>query len=183
MANWQTEASVSNFDAAGNTVNTIGDRSAQRGASGVGTHTTGHLWWKQDVSNLEQSSVVGIDAGQVSSMREAIRTYTDNIINYVNGLNPEANANVAFKGEKVQESLTNYMSQLKTYCVNLVSQLLAFSDKLADVEAQWTKAVESMSTTVGTTSSDFAVGSKYQDGQGGSAGAAGASAGTAAPFN
>ena len=163
MADWNTGASASNFDASVSTTGTIDSRSSQRSASGVGTHKGGFLWSK-DISNLEQSSVVGINVNEIPNMRNAINDYCSEIENYVNGLNPEAEATMAFKSEEVNLALKKYMDDVKTYSINLVSQLRAFSDKLADVKSQWEAASQTMSETIGSTSgSNFATGTRYTE--------------------
>ena len=160
--NWNTDTITSAFDAAAGATKTAADRAAQRTASSVGTHSTGFLGLGGQVSNLDSSSIVGMNVNEVENMRNAIEDYCGNIETYLRNLNPTANSDVAFKSEEVKAALTTYMENVKTYCLNLVSQLRAFSDKLADVRNQWQLATQNMAETVSSTSgSAFASGSTY----------------------
>jgi len=169
--NWNTESVTSTFDYTQPASGMINDRTSQRQGSNVGTHqvedgTTGMWWWKEtkykDVSNLPENSIVGINVTQVPAMREAIENYCGEIETYLRDLDPTADATVAFKSEEVQKALLTYMDVVKTYCLNLVSQLRAFSDKLADVYNQWQVSTGNMASSINSTSGNaFASGSTY----------------------
>ncbi|MBE6155824.1 MAG: hypothetical protein E7164_03600 [Firmicutes bacterium] len=164
MANWQTDTITSSFDTMGGANKIVSDRGAQRSASSVGTHKTGGFLGigAKTVSNLPASSIVGMNVNEVENMREAIEDYCAAIENYLKGLNPTADATIAFKSEEVNAALRDYMEKVKEYCLNLVSQLRAFSDKLADVRNQWQTASQNIAETIGSTSgSAFASGTTY----------------------
>lgn len=144
------EANASIANAFGNVE---GAATTQPGFLGIGERTVG-----------SGVSIVGMNITQATTMREAIATYCSDITTYINGLQPTADATMAFQSQQVNEALANYMASVKTYCMNLVSQLLSFSDKLADVANQWQAAAANMATQINSTAGDnFASGVAYTE--------------------
>lgn len=152
--NFQTDTIASSFDANAAFTNLQSEREGQR--TGGGSGFFGSLF-------ADTTSVVGINVNEVTNMRAAINTYCEGIENYLKQLNPTADASMAFKSEEVTAALESYMESVKTYCMNLVSQLRAFSDKLADVKNQWEAYAEAMAGNINSASGAFATGSRYSE--------------------
>lgn len=106
-------------------------------------------------------SIVGMDVTKVNSVRDEIDRYVTEIEDHVNKIDPTANANVGFKSDEVQAAVRQYIDKVKTYCINLCSQLRAFSDKLEDAKNAWEKATSNMSSAINSTKNSFDAGSKY----------------------
>lgn len=156
MANWMNGVSESTFNAKSFSDSQISDREGTREASNVGGGWFG---------NGRAYSVVGIDANRIDGMRSAIRDYVQAIEGHLDGIEPLANANNAYKSEEVQRAVQEYVQKVKDYCKNLTSQLLAFSDKLGDVKSSWERATSEMSSTIGGASGSFDAGTKYTESQ------------------
>lgn len=162
-ANWST------FDAKSYTDTQIGNRDAQRtgagtvvGGAGKGNYSGGFLGtsWGAKESTY---SVVGINVNEVDNMREAIRVYVQAIKDHLNGIEPLATADNAFKSEEVQKAVQDYITKVKEYCMNLVSQLLAFSDKLADVKNAWQANMDALAGNTSSSASSLDQGTAYQE--------------------
>ena len=87
-------------------------------------------------------TVVGIDATKVPQMMEAINEYVEKVKKHLDGINPQADANKAFKGEELQRAVESYINRVKAYCFNLTSQLRAFSDKIADIQTAYNLSLQ-----------------------------------------
>lgn len=171
--NFQTDSVASTFDAEASMSSLQSERDSQRSGNvgtalgamgsyggnasllGAITETVGLGGWDR--------SVVGINVGEIDSMVNAITSYCENIENYLNKLDPSANSIQAFRGEAVQERLREYMDTMKTYCMNLVSQLLAFNDKLRDVRNQWQQYTSDVAGNIGSATGQYATGSRYTE--------------------
>lgn len=151
MANWVNGATESSFNAKSFSDQQISKREGSREVAG---HTS-----------ASQYSVVGIDATKIDGMRSAIRDYVQAIESHLDGIEPLANANNAYKSDEVQKAVQEYVQKVKDYCKNLTSQLLAFSDKLGDVKNSWEKATSEMSSAIGGASGSFEAGTKYTENQ------------------
>lgn len=159
MANWNTEATKSAFDARKFTTESLSNRTGREsGASSISGRSGGFLGM-----GASGYDIVGIDANKVDSMRESIRTYVKNIETYLDGVDPLADANGAFKGEEVQEAVRKYISTCKEYCKNLTSNLLAFSDQIGDVKNQWQIAMGKMSESINTGSQSYGSNDHYTE--------------------
>ena len=112
---------------------------------------------------IKEYDVVGLNVGQVENMRDAIRDYVTAIQTHLNGINALADANNAFKHTDVQGAMEKYIDTVKSYCMNLVSQLLAFSDKLGDVKNTYEANMQSLSNTINTKNTAFDAGTQYQE--------------------
>ena len=144
---------ASTFDANSYTTN----QTSQREGSRTGLNVDGAK------RGLFGESVVGINVGKVDTMREAIRNYVDAIRQHLDGIEPLADANNAFRSEEVQKSVQNYINTVKTYCMNFTSQLLAFSDKLGDVKKAYQQNMQSLSSSINSTTSAFDAGTQYKE--------------------
>lgn len=133
--NWSTETQTSSFTTNQYVDNAISKR--QRTASAG--------------ENVRSSyDVVGINAAEVPNMKTAIADYVNRIKSYLEKINEDAEAAKAFKGDEIAASVRKYIASEKEYCTDLVSNLLAFSDRLQDVYDAWNKAASNMSSGINT---------------------------------
>lgn len=151
---WDKVTSASSFDAKA-TIQTQLDGRGKRDLTADGSIFAG----------FSEYSLVGIKAGSVEGMREQIRIYVKEIEAYMSEAltNATAQMDTAFRGNVLQESVKAYLTKVKDYCDNLVSHLLTFSDKLADVSNAWLAATQSMGQNVDSATGSFAAGTKYVD--------------------
>ena len=101
---------------------------------------------------ISKYSVVGMKISEIPNMRNAIRQYVENINNYLESIDEIGKVGSAFKSKEIQNAIKDYVLTLKTYCINLISQLLAFSDKLADVANAWIIASSNIAGVVNSSS-------------------------------
>jgi len=150
MANW----TVSQQETESFIDKQVGEREGSR-STGFGL-TDGH-WdiWDQDV--------VGINVDKIPEMRQAIRDYVKQITDHLDKIDATANTENAFRSESVKAAVKAYVGKVKEYAMNLVSQLLSFSDKLQDVSEAWTASTNTMGDTVNTSASAFGVGTTYTE--------------------
>ncbi len=156
MANWVTETSKSDFDAQG-VASTL---SANRDATREGAQNGAGFF--HGFFGASGYSVVGISADKIPTMRDAIRDYVNSIRNHLDGIEPLADANNAFKGDDIQKAVKSYVEKVKEYCQNLTSDLLAFSDKLQDALDAWESSQRSMAQGVDSAAT-FDAGSEYRE--------------------
>lgn len=117
-------------------------------------------------TQISNESVVGINVAYVDQMRDAIRNYVEKIKTHLEGIEPLADANNAFKNDEMQRAVQNYIGIVQDYCVNLTSQLLAFSDKLGDVKNAYKSTMESLAEQIDNNTGSFATnsnGRQYQE--------------------
>jgi len=86
--------------------------------------------------------VVGMNAEQIPAMRDAIREYVDKVVMKLEDIETGASSDVAFRNEAVQGAVKEYLGAVKESMIVLVTQLNAFSDKLADVYNSWLASAE-----------------------------------------
>ena len=86
--------------------------------------------------------VVGMNADQIPEMRNAIRNYVSIVTNKFEAIETSVNRNTAMRNETVQNALKEYLEAVKESLMVLVTQLSAFSDKLADVYNSWVISAE-----------------------------------------
>lgn len=157
--NFQTDSVQSTFNEREQQMNMQQQRSSQRtGTPGVSIGGNTMSGVNHDLG----SSIVGMNINGVGDVRNAIDNYCSDIETYLRNLDPTANSDVAFKSDEVKAALANYMEQVSAYCMNLVSQLRAFSDKIADARNQWQAATGQMADKIGQNSGSFSTGSQYQ---------------------
>lgn len=158
---WESQTTTSQFDAGSYTTNQIAGREGSRsGASGT---TNGGLFGTGLFGNTGGYSIIGMDITKVDATRAAISDYVTAIENHVSGIDALANANSAYKSDDVQAAVKSYVEKVKEYCINLCSQLRAFSDKLADAKEAWESGTANISSTVQSSSGSFDAGTRYTE--------------------
>ena len=182
---WNTEATKSNFE----TTNTL--RNYQEGRNRYeSTHSkifgnSGELNFGGYGQNIHFNNViatgydiVGIKGSEVENMRNAIRDYVSNVQKEMDTKLSTSleEARKAFRGDDVLSELNKYIDKVKLYCQNVISGLLVFSDKLADVGNAWQKAQQSMGGDISATTGAFSEGTAYSDDVQYSSGGSGSSA-------
>lgn len=150
MANWVTDTERSTFEQDNYVTRRAETRNASR--EGFAGYNTGNYY-----------NVVGINAQKVGLMRIKIREYVEAIYNHLDKIDAETDANIAYKGEDVQAAVKNYINSLKTYCKKLTSDLLAFSDKLGDVEDAWIKYQKQTAENINSAAGGLNEGNMYQE--------------------
>ena len=155
---WETQTAKSEFDAKSYTNNQIDSRSGQR-AESTGGYNGGGLFG----IGAQSYSIVGMDANQIPAVRQDLGSYVQAIEEHIQQIDASTDANNAFRGEEVQSAVTAYVEKVKEYCINLCSQLRAFSDKLADAQAAWETGTGNIAGTVNDGNSSFATGTKYTE--------------------
>ena len=170
--NFQTDTVTSSFDASASMNAMQGERDGQRtGNLGsaynamVSNGQNSLMGWATEQLGFGgyDSSVVGINVNEINSMINAITDYCNAIETYLRDLNPAADSELAFKGEEVKAALNTYMENVKAYCINLVSQLLAFNDKLRDVRNQWQQYTSNLAGNINSTAGQYATGTRYTE--------------------
>lgn len=154
MNNGNGWTSASTFDAASYTTNQIAQRGTRNSSS-----------FGDKVEHVVQTwgyNVVGINVNQIDSMREAIKTYVSEIEQYLDGIDPKVTADNAFKSEAVQDAVERYITKVKEYCINLTTQLLAFSDKLVDIQKAYKQSMTNLAGDIDAQNSAFSEGRRYQ---------------------
>lgn len=155
---WESQTTTSQFDAKSYATNQIAGREGVR--SGAAGSYDGGGWFG---IGRQEYSIVGMDVTKVDSARAAISDYVAAIENHVSGIDALANANGAYKSDDVQAAVKTYVEKVKEYCVNLCSQMRAFSDKLADAKAIWESGTANIASTVQSSSGSFDAGTKYTE--------------------
>lgn len=185
---WGTEATQSGFDASSSMSNMISSRGRtadfsnfsgiERAGeslynsgvmSGLGEHEVNDADWYNPFSWGDTKTVgydiVGIKATEVEKMRGAIREYVGGITSYLAEVidDKKAQAKTAFRGSDAVAAVEGYLDKVQKYINNLVSQLLAFSDKLADIGNAWFDAQQKIASNVNASSGAYSEGTKYED--------------------
>ena len=93
---------------------------------------------KANISSIMSSgyTVVGINVDQIPQMKNAIRTYIDNIRTKLDELQ-NYDPTVAFKGTETVGALKGYIEGVKEVSEALISNLLVFCDQLTEVETAY----------------------------------------------
>lgn len=139
----------------------ISGREGSRTAAGetiTGTINNGFLG-----IGRSEYSVVGINVNGIANMRTAIRNYVSEIETHIGNIEAAANANNAYRSEDVQNAVSIYIEKVKSYCINLVSQLLAFSDQLEEVKAAYMAKMSNISSNINGRTTSFSEGTKYTE--------------------
>lgn len=160
MATWASTTQTSSFDAEQFARNSIESRHSSRSFASVSEDFgqksfLGIQYGGQSAQSLSGYSVVGINAEKIPEMREAIRTAVSALQGHIDGIEAHTNSSMAFKSEDVKVAVENYVVAVKDYCKALISDLLAFSDKLQTVHDAWigstsTYATDSIEGSKGT---------------------------------
>lgn len=146
--NWENQSTKSTFDAAANINSQISEREASRTSSSVKVKS--------------QYSVVGLNVGEVTNMCNAIDDYVRDLMAHLDGINPSADSSSAFLGPDVQREVQDYVNKVKRYCMNLTSDLKAFSDKLVDVRNAWEAGQRNIASGVNASKASFNEGKEYE---------------------
>lgn len=143
---WASTTVASGFDAEQYAQTAMDSRQASRSGIGSGRGNS-NTWWPFDkvdgYQGLSEYSVVGINVSKVPDMREAIRSAVANIQNHIDGIEEETNSSNAFRSEEIKTAVEQYVLAVKDYCKALISDLLAFSDKLESVHQAWLQSTQS----------------------------------------
>ncbi len=162
MASWETQAVTTQIDVNAAANAAMEGRGATRAAAASGGGLGGVV---QDIGQAVGAtySVVGINAAKVPEMREQIRTSVTNIQNHLDSIEAAAESNEAYKSAngEIRDAVVQYVESVKTYCKALVSNLLAFSDKLAEVEQAWQSSTSAMAGSVSSSTSGLSDNSTF----------------------
>ena len=173
MANWNSEIAASQHDAS-NALNTqISGRNREGSIQGNYNSAVGGIVSSGEQPNIpgfdmfgsHGYDIVGIKGSEVNRICESIRTYVSNIDSYLTGVleTDKAEAKTAFRGTEAVDAVLKYLDKVQEYISNLTSQLLSFSDKVADVGNAWNQAQANIGSTVNASTGSFSAGSKYTE--------------------
>lgn len=160
MASWETEKVQSTFNAQDVINNTTSNRDSGRsGANSTTSSSGGGLF------GFGAYSVVGLNVASVPEMCEAINTWVEGIQTHLDNIDPLADASNAFRSEEnqVENAVQGFAENVKEYCKNLCSDLLAFSDKIRDVRDAWIKTTGNVAGTIQSDTAASDAGSRYQE--------------------
>ncbi len=157
---WETETTTSSFNAGSYTTNQIAAREGLR--SGATGSYNGGVTWLGGIG-AQEYSIVGMDITKVGATRAAISDYVAKIENHLNSIDALADASNAYRSEEVQAAVKSYIEKVKEYCINLCSQLRAFSDKLQDASAAWESGTANIASTVQSNTGSFDAGTRYTE--------------------
>ncbi|CDE09416.1 unknown [Bacillus sp. CAG:988] len=166
MANWVTETTASTFDqnSAINTAMTNRQGVRETGAGNTGNNGN-NIFLEALTGQNTGLSLVGLSATKIGQVRETIRAEVADIEKHLNDMNSAADTGNAFKSHEgeVEKAVKEAVDNVKQYVINLTSGLLAFSDKLADVNNTWQSQTETMAGNITTTTGQSNAGTKYTE--------------------
>ncbi len=143
MANWEATTQSSTFDAQAAARTAMDTRGSTRSASNAGG---GGGFFSGLFGGGNSFSIVGIDANRVPEMREQIRTSVQAIQAHLDGIEAQTNSASAFRSEDIKGAIEKYVDSVKEYSKALISDLLAFSDKLQEVREAWEQSTQSFAS-------------------------------------
>ena len=108
-------------------------------------------------------SLVGLNAGKIPEMRDAIHAWVTNIQSHVESFKTDVTRDEAIKSAEVSMAVEEYLKNVKTYCMNLCTYLLAFSDKLKDVYNAYEENMKTLAGAVNEQGAGNATGEEYVD--------------------
>lgn len=176
MGNWEARTKNSGFDANAAGTGAMSARDAQRSGANVNSsfgYQPGVTWYNpftwgnqgvdgQTAQSMGGYSIVGIDATKVDGMRNQIRTSVTAVQNYLDGIDATVDAAAAFRSEEIVTAVQGYVNSVKEYSKALISDLLAFSDKLQDVKEAWEASSQSFaSDSIDTNTSSMSDATTY----------------------
>lgn len=141
MANWEATTQTSSFDAQLAARTAMDNRTSTRSASNAGG---GGFW--SGLFGGGGFSIVGIDANRVPEMREQIRSSIQSIQAHLDGIESQTNSANAFRSEDIKAAVEKYVDSVKEYSKALISDLLAFSDKLQEVREAWEQSTQNFAS-------------------------------------
>ena len=160
MPSWNNESSASTFDAGASVTGMASNRSS--GRTGNSSHG-GLIGRVNDLLGHGMYSVVGLNVEAIPGMREAVRNYVQNINATLSAIDPDANASNAYQSSEIQAAVREYIENVKTYCLNLVSQMNAFSDKLQDVSNTYQQFAQQQSQSINSATASNDAGTQYTE--------------------
>ena len=151
MATWDATTSNSTFDANIAAQTAMDARSASRSGAAINSSfgaTKGGIFGigakaGQTAQSMGGYSIVGIDANRIPEMRDQIRNSVQAIQSHLDGIEAETNSSNAFRSDDIKNAVQQYVLSVKEYSKALISDLLAFSDKLQDVRNAWEQSTAS----------------------------------------
>lgn len=159
MASWESEKVTSSFNAQEAINSTSSNRDSSRSGATTSTTSSGGFF------GLGGFSVVGINVAEVDNICEKISLWVEGIQSHLDAIDPLADASSAFKSEdrEVENAVSAYVENVKDFCKNLCSGLLAFNDKLRDVKNAWIKTTGNIAGTIKSDTASSDAGSAYQE--------------------
>ena len=142
MANWEATTQTSSFDAQAAAHTAMDSRNSTRSASNA---SSGGGFFS-GLFGGGGFSIVGIDANRVPEMREQIRSSIQSIQAHLDGIESQTNSANAFRSEEIKVAVEKYVDSVKEYSKALISDLLAFSDKLQEVREAWEQSTQSFAS-------------------------------------
>ncbi len=160
MATWETEKKQSTFETKTALNSAISTRDGNRSGATASTSKSGG-----GLFGFGGYSVVGLNVSAIDGMRADIRNWVSEIQTHLDGIDPLADAQNAYKSDdgKVENAVKEFVDNVKQYCKNLTSDLLAFSDKLEDVRKAWLDTTGNLAGTITTDTQATDAGSAYQE--------------------
>lgn len=194
---WNATTEASTLDAASFSTTAMGNRNSSRSGAAI-TSNYGAGWegpFSYNSGSTAQEfggySIVGISVARVPIMRQKIESEVERIQNYLNGIgqNTEGDngtnvvlgttqdasgnivdATIAIKSPDMVKAINGYIESVKTYAKALLSNLLAFADKLQEVRNVWESSTQNFATsTIGSSTTSMADNSTFYQQQYGSA--------------
>lgn len=166
MASFMNDVSKSSFNANEKVINFTNGRT--RTASGV-TQSSGQInspSYKPGTAASSDYSVVGMRTAGIPIIQQLIRDYVTEVENVLDGFNTEAKVSQAIRGTEMEAAVANYVEKVSQYTKSLCTYLLAFNDKLSDVQKAWEAAVADMAQTVNSGMGDLeGASTRYTEGQ------------------
>lgn len=93
------------------------------------------------------TTVVGINVGQIPTMKTAIREYVGTVESALAELK-NYDPTVAFKGDEIVPALQGYIDAVIETCGAIVSNMLAFNDQLTEVETAYKNKDNTAASTI-----------------------------------
>lgn len=105
-------------------------------------------------SGIFSGDVIGINVNEIPNMQTAIKNYVDALNQHLDEVKQNATTDSAFTGAYAG-AVTEFVTAVKECCYAVISQLLAFSDKLADVKDQYDKRDKALASQIGEQSDEI----------------------------
>lgn len=97
------------------------------------------------IGSLISGSVVGINVNKIDGMRNAIRTYVNDIETHLDNVYVNTDPKSAFADPDMQSAVKEYIGGVMSACRAYTSQLLKFSDMLYEIQEDY-KAKQAVQT-------------------------------------
>lgn len=115
-------------------------------------------------SQFTDYDMVGISAKNLPAVKEAINKYVTQIEKDLEELGKShSKIDGAFQGEATQEALKEYINHVRDYCVNVTSQLLAYSQKISEILQVWIANQQQLASNINESGASIKVGTKMTD--------------------